>query len=395
MPDHDATLSKIGDLASEAGLRRVTMLAWRDLDDPEAGGSEIHASTVAKTWAEAGVEVTMRTSYAAGHPQVAVRDGYRVIRKAGRYLVFPRAMISQRAGWHGRSDGLVEIWNGMPFFSPVWATGPRIVFLHHHHAEMWDMTLPPRLARIGRLVESRLAPPMYRRTNIVTLSDTAKGELVDEMGLPAERITVVRPGIDPQFSPGGGRAATPLIVAVGRLVPVKRFDLLIDVLAELRGRHPELEAVIVGEGYLREELEAQRHELGADSWIHLPGRVTDDELISLYRQAWVVASTSAREGWGMSMTEASACGTPVVATAISGHGDSVIPGVTGLLAEGRREPFADALEAVLGDPDLRGRLGEGGLQFASELTWDATALGTFEVLARDASERRRSRPSAP
>lgn len=394
MPDHDATLSKIADLAAGAGLRSVTMLAWRDLDDPEAGGSEIHASTVAKTWAEAGLEVTMRTSHAPGHPQVADRDGYRVIRKAGRYLVFPRAVISQRAGWHGPSDALVEIWNGMPFFSPLWAKGPRVVFLHHHHAEMWDMTLPPRLARVGRLVESRLAPPMYRRTSIVTLSETAKRELVEEMRLPSERISVVRPGIAPMFSPGGERARTPLVVAVGRLVPVKRFDLLIDVLARLRGRHPELEAVIVGEGYLREELEAQCRRLGAESWIRLAGRVTDDELVALYRRAWVAASTSAREGWGMSMTEASACGTPVVATAIAGHGDSVISGVTGLLADGRLEPFADALDSVLGDEELRQRLGAGGLQFASELTWDATALGAFDVLAKDARARRRSRAGA-
>lgn len=90
------------------------------------------------------------------------------------------------------------------------------------------------------------------------------------------------------------------------------------------------------------------------------------------------------------MTEASACGTPVVATAIAGHGDSVISGVTGLLVDGRREPFADALHSVLADADLRRRLGAGGLQFASELTWDATALGTFEVLAQDARARRRS-----
>ena len=117
-------VAKLGDLAATAGLRRISMLAWRDLDDPEAGGSEIHAARVAALWGQAGIEVTMRTSYAPGHPQVAWRDGYRVIRKAGRYLVFPRAAFSEMMGWHGASDALVEIWNGMPFFSPVWARKP-------------------------------------------------------------------------------------------------------------------------------------------------------------------------------------------------------------------------------------------------------------------------------
>ena len=79
--------------------------------------------------------------------ELARRDGYRVVRRAGRYAVFPRSVSSEilRAD---RRDGLVEIWNGMPFFSPLWAKGPRVVFLHHVHAEMWQMALPPRLAAL-------------------------------------------------------------------------------------------------------------------------------------------------------------------------------------------------------------------------------------------------------
>src|SRR5712672_2713953 len=174
--DHHLEVAKLGDIAGEAGLERVSILAWRDLDDPEAGGSELHASNIAALWAEAGIEVTMRTSYAAGHPQVTWRDGYRVIRKAGRYLVFPRAAFSEMMGWHGASDGLVEIWNGMPFFSPLWARRPTVTWLHHVHDTMWDMTLPPRLARLGRGIEFRVAPRLYRRTPIVTLSGSSKQE---------------------------------------------------------------------------------------------------------------------------------------------------------------------------------------------------------------------------
>ncbi len=70
-----------------------------------------------------------------------MRDGYRVIRRAGRYLVFPRAALAELTGRHGPSDALLEIWNGMPFFSPLWYRGPRAVMLHHVHAEMWQMVL--------------------------------------------------------------------------------------------------------------------------------------------------------------------------------------------------------------------------------------------------------------
>lgn len=379
--------AKLGDIAAAAGLRRVHFLAWRDLDDPEAGGSELHAHEIARRWAEAGIEVSFRTSFAAGYPQVSFRDGYRVIRKAGRYLVFPRGAFSEMMGWHGDRDGLVEIWNGMPFFSPVWCRGPKITFLHHVHAEMWDMTLPPRLARLGRTIESRLAPPLYRRTRIVTLSESSKQELVEDLGFAPRRVTVVPPGIDPRFSPGGERAPDPLVVAVGRLVPVKRFDLLVDVLATLKDRHPRLRAVILGEGYEREALEAHIRDVGAEGWIELPGRVDDAELVDLYRRAWVLASTSAREGWGMTVTEAAACGTPAVATRIAGHLDAVEDGVTGLLGDTRDE-LAERLDRVLSDQVLRRALSEAALDRASRLTWDATALGALEALALEAKRSR-------
>jgi glycosyltransferase involved in cell wall biosynthesis len=383
----DDVIDKLGDLAARAGLRRISMLAWRDLDDPEAGGSEVHASTVASLWGQAGIEVTMRTSHAPGRAQVAWRDGYRVIRKAGRYLVFPRAAFSESMGWHGARDGLVEIWNGMPFFSPVWAKGPRVTWLHHVHDAMWQMTLPPRLAALGDTIESRVAPPLYRGTAIVTLSESSKRELVDKLGFKANRVHVVPPGIDAHFTPGGEKSPTPLVVSVGRLVPVKRFHLLVDALVEVKARHPALEAVVGGEGYLRDELEAQVREAGAESWLHLPGRIADDELLSLYRRAWMVCSASAHEGWGMTITEAAACRTPAVATRIAGHADAVEHERTGLLVDDPAELGA-AIERVVADGGLRGRLAAAALERSHRFTWGATAYGTLEVLAEDAVRRR-------
>jgi glycosyltransferase involved in cell wall biosynthesis len=382
--DQDDEAAKLGDIAAAAGLRRVHFLAWRDLDDPEAGGSEVHAHEIVRRWARAGIEITFRTSYAPGLAQTSWRDGYRVIRKAGRYQVFPRAVASEVIGWHGERDALVEIWNGMPFFSPVWARGPRMTFLHHVHGEMWDMTLPPNLARLGHTIESRIAPPLYRRTRIVTLSESSKTELVDELGFRAGRVSVIEPGIDARFSVGAVPLdPQPLVVAVGRLVPVKRFHLLIDAAVALKDRHPGLRVVIVGEGYERPELESRIAAHGAESWIELPGRIDDAELIDLYRRAWVLASTSAREGWGMTITEAAACGTPAVVTDIAGHRDALERDVTGILVD-REQPITEALDRVLGDDALRARMSDAAATRAARFTWDATARRALEVLADEA-----------
>ncbi|MEE9417806.1 MAG: glycosyltransferase family 4 protein [Acidimicrobiales bacterium] len=380
-------LVKLGDLAASAGIRRVHMLAWRDLADVEAGGSEIHAATVAKLWAEAGLDVTMRTSWAQGAPTEAQRDGYRVVRRAGRYMVFPRSIVSELSGRLGQRDAVVEIWNGVPFFSPVWARGPRIVFLHHHHDKMWPLTLGPKLARVGSTLETRLAPPFYRNTQIVTLSHSSKAELIEHLGFRENQMTVVPPGIDPRFTPGE-KSPTPLIVAVGRLMTSKRFDLLISLVERLRNAHPDLELVIVGEGYEQDNLEDLLRNLDAEQWVTLAGSVSDDELVDLYRRAWIVASTSIAEGWGMTLTEAAACATPAVATDIAGHRDSVADQESGLLASSD-EQFIKHLSRLLDDDSYRKQLSDGAIQHASRFTWAATARGALEVLVADAHRKGR------
>ena len=174
------------------------------------------------------------------------------------------------------------------------------------------------------------------------------------------------------------------MVAVGRLVPVKRFDALLRALAKVKADQPALQAVIIGEGYERPALEALRKELGATDWISLPGRVDDAELVSWYRRAWVVASSSQREGWGMTLTEAAACGTPAVATAIAGHSDAVLDGESGFLVDDL-EDLSEAIGRVLGDEVLRSRLSKGALARARWFTWDATARRALEALAGEAT----------
>ncbi len=386
-PSPAVVSAKLGDIAAAAGLRRIHMMAWRDLDDVEAGGSEVHASNVARLWAEAGLEVLIRTSYAQGHPSFDRRDGYEVVRKAGRYMVFPRTAVAEIRHRHGRRDGLVEIWNGMPFFSPLWATGPRIVLLHHVHAEMWKMVLPPKLARVGDTVERRVAPLVYRRSRMVTLSPSSKEEMV-ELGFREDRVDVVPPGVEPRFSPGGKAAPHPLVIGVGRLVPVKRWDRLIRAVVTARAAAPGISLTLVGTGPLRNELHQLVAALDATDVVTFAGRLSDDELLALYRRAWVIGASSVREGWNMTLTEAAACGTPAVATRIAGHVDAVSDGTSGLLADDERG-LADHLVAVATAPALRARLRDGAIHHAARFTWQATATGVLTALAEEAAGHRR------
>ena len=141
----------------------------------------------------------------------------------------------------------------------------------------------------------------------------------------------------------------------------------------------------MGEGAERERLEDLVDQLDATEWVRLPGHLSDTELVDLYRRAWVVASASVAEGWGMTITEAAACGTPAVVTDIGGHRDAVVDGVTGVLAPPHR--LGPEIEAVLRDAARRQRLGSAALARASTFTWEATAAGTLAVLADEAHRR--------
>jgi glycosyltransferase involved in cell wall biosynthesis len=304
-------------------------------------------------------------------------------------MVFPRAVWGEATAKYGTYDGLVEIWNGLPFFSPLWDRGPRIVLLHHAHTEMWPMVLAPKWARLGDALERRVAPPVYRRTRIVTLSESSRDELVARLGFRSDRITVAPPGIDERFTPGGSRSATPLAMAVGRLAPVKRFPVALRAAVEVRRRVPDFRLVIVGEGQDRPELESLIDDLGAHDVVTLSGRVSDDDLLDLYRRSWVIVSASAAEGWGMSLTEAGACGTPAVATRIPGHLDAVDDGVTGMLVErDDAGALADAVTRIVTDDGLRARLGAAAVRRSARFTWPNAAIEILRALADEAIRHR-------
>jgi glycosyltransferase involved in cell wall biosynthesis len=370
-------------------IRRVHVVAWRDLDDPDAGGSEVHADHFMRRWAAAGLDVLHRTSAGVGIPATATRHGYRVVRRGSRYSVFPRTVAAEVTRRMGPFDAFVEIWNGVPWFSPVWCRRPNITIVHHVHGPMWDQIMPRPFAGLGRALETRLAPPFYRRTAVVTPSSSTREELL-ELGFRPERVTAVDNGVDPFFERSRAVDPVPTVVAAARLAPVKRFDLLVAAAVAARTRVPELQLRIVGDGPERPRLERLVAEHDAAGWIHLVGHVPREQLRDEYSRAWVVASASLAEGWGLALTEAAGCGTPAVATDIRGHRSSVVDGVTGVLAA--PEELGDRLVTVLTDDALRAGLATAALARARTLTWDRSARGITEVLlaeVRAAAARRR------
>lgn len=378
--DLEVKARNLYDLVSDGLVKRVHIVAWRDLDDKNAGGSELHAHEIASRWANAGLDVTLRTGAVDGRPEEIVRNGYKVVRRSGRYLTFPRTMLSGMAGRSGNWDVLVEIWNGMPFLTPLWSKGPRVVILHHVHQKvLWRSVLPPGLASIGATFEKKIAPKFYRSTKVITPSQSSASEIIDMLKWPEDQVNVVMPGIADRFRPGGKKTEFPSVMALGRLVPPKRYEWLIESFKDVIQQLPNAQLFIAGDGPHREVLEKLILQLKLDKSVKLLGRVSDDEVVRLYRSCWLVASASEREGWGMTLTEAAACGTPAIATKIAGHIDAVVNGMSGILVSSQRE-LKDSIIDVLKNEDLRKRLSIGALRHAARLTWDVAATSAFQVV---------------
>ena len=367
-------------LIDKSGINRVLILQWRDIDDPDAGGSEVHSHNIAEIWAAKGLQVTFRTSAVEKSVKSISRSGYASVRSGGRFGVFLTAPMDVLTRRFGRFDALVEVWNGVPFMTPLLTRGPNMAFLHHQHGPLWDVALPRPLAGFGRFLERKIFPNFYRSTPIVTLSESSRAELSSVLGFRRKNIYVVEPGISHSFCPSIDKSEFPLVVVTGRLSPYKQIDRIINVVKKVRSTIPNIRLEIIGEGPDVGRIRRVIESLSDNSWVSLRGRVSENELIDTYQRAWVATSASLSEGWGMTLTEAARCGTASVASNIPGHVDAVSNGVSGYLFDNDDE-FEKHLVSLLSSRDNATSLGESASEWSSRFTWEKAATESFRVLA--------------
>jgi glycosyltransferase involved in cell wall biosynthesis len=200
--------------------------------------------------------------------------------------------------------------------------------------------------------------------HVVTVSDYNLAHLRETYGPDADRVHRVYNGLDLSDAAWSDPAdRPPLVVAVGRLVEKKGFDVLLDALALLHQRRPEVRAVIAGDGALAGDLRAQRDRLGLQAVVDLPGPLPQTEVRDLLSRAAVFAAPCVvgpdgnRDGLPTVLLEAMAAGAPAVSTDVTGIPEVVRDDETGLLVP-QHDPvrLADALERLVTDRALGSRL---------------------------------------
>lgn len=371
---------------------RVALLNWRDTTHPEGGGSEVYLEHMAAYLVRSGHDVTLVTAQPGDMPAQEMRHGVRVIRRGSKLGVYREARRLLRSGVLGDLDVVVDTQNAIPFLSP-WATDtPVVVLVHHVHREQWPVIYDPVRARLGWWIESRLAPRVYRDSSYIAVSEATRSELVD-LGVDAARIQIVRNGITPSPQPATPRDEHPRILVLGRLVPHKRVEHVLQSAAALRGRYPGLTVAVVGEGWWHDDLRATARRLRVDDIVEFTGRVDEGEKIRQIDRSWVLALPSLKEGWGLVVMEAADRGVPAIAYVDAGGvRESIVAEKTGLLVQGDATSFTGAISRLIEDGALRSQLGEQAQKRSAEFTWGESGRAFEEILqAATQSSRRRRR----
>jgi glycosyltransferase involved in cell wall biosynthesis len=255
-------------------------------------------------------------------------------------------------------------------------------FPHFHH---WKTVSMHRL----------IIPALARRTCLIlTVSESARHDIVHYLRVPPEKVRVVYEGVAPRFqptAPADGPPATevaeryglsfPYVLTVGTLEPRKNHARLIDAFTSLvRQERIPHHLVIVGEqGWKTEHLRVQVEERGDADRIHFLGYVPTRDLPYLYRAASAFAFPSLYEGFGLPVLEALACGTPTLIsndpalTEVAGQGTVVVADPRSV------QDIATGLYNLLSDEALSARLGQSGLERARGFSWDRCAAQTLDL----------------
>lgn len=362
---------------------KVLVVNWLDRENPAAGGAEEHLHRIFGLLAHWGHEVHLLASGWDGAEARSERDGIRIHRTGGRHTFSVAAPAHYRR--HLRSRGfevLVEDLNKVPLFSPWWADEPVVLLVHHLFGRTAFQEASWPVAAATWLLERPLARA-FRGVPTVAVSESTARDLEDR-GFSRDLVEVIPNGVDVERltpEPDGREFEEPSLLYLGRLKRYKRVDLVLRAAARLRGKGVPCRLRVGGEGDHREALERLARDLEMEGSVDFLGFVPEDEKVRLLRRSWVHVLTSPKEGWGIVNLEAAACGTPTVASDSPGLRDSVRDGVTGLLVpHGDVDALAGALARLLGDRELRERMGRAAREFAESLRWEDSARRMEAVL---------------
>lgn len=368
----------------------VLLLNWKDVKHPKVGGAELIVHYFARELVKAGHDVTLFCSAFENCEAETVIDGVKIVRRGSLFTVF----------WHAfryykklaqKPDLVVEHINTIGWMTPLYVPqAQRRAYLNQLAQEVWSYEFPWPFSWIGYVVE-RLQYFLYQTTLFLCYSDSTKSDLIS-YGVPAKNIHQFRLGLDHQrYVTGKKKADHPLFLFVARLVnmkrPVRCFEAFIKVLAT----HPTAELIFVGQGPEQATLQELITTLDVEKNVKLVSNAffvdkkIQDPKVTYMQEAWALLLPSVKEGWGMVVTEAAACGTPAIVSNVSGLRDSVVANKTGLVlsADPSIDELAQAMDKLIENEALRKKLNNEAVKWAANFSWEDSYTSYVQAIGLD------------
>lgn len=356
---------------------KILIYNWKDLRHPEVGGAEIITHELAKRLVKQGHEVTwFCRSFPGGNAEDSY-GGIRIVRRGNLLSTYFHGWRYYRS-LARKPDLVIDMVNTLAWQTPLYARQSKVIaYVNQLAREVFFYQLHWPIAGFAYQLEPLQFAP-YRNVPFVCYANSTKQDLA-KLGIPGRKIAVFTLGLDHGRYAPGKKSPTPLFVTLGRLVKMKRNDLVVKGMASVVKTLPESKLVIIGDGpekpaleRLVSKLKLGEHVTIADQDVWFFGKNFKDQKAKLLQRAWALVIPSVKEGWGMVVTEAAACGTPSIGTAVTGLQDSIKHGKTGLVVSIHPSPaeLAEAMLRIAQDMRLRGRLSRNALAFAKTLDWD-------------------------
>ena len=361
---------------------KILIFNWQDLSNPLAGGAEVHLHEVFSRIAKNGNDVTLFCSmYKCAKPEEVI-NGIKIIRCGNRILFNFLVPIKYFFKFKKQKfDIIIDDVNKIPFYTPCFVREPVVGVIHHLFGKSIFKEINFLMASYVFLAE-KLAIKIYKNLKFIVGSPSTHKELL-RLGFNENKTQLIYYGVDhTKFKKLNiPKSEAPLIGMLGRLKKYKCIDHLIEAFKIVKKEIPNAKLVIVGDGDDKLRLQSIVKKLNLESDVTFTGFVSEEEKTIWLNKIHIAVNSSAKEGWGLTVTEANACGTTTISSNVEGLRDAVIDNETGLLFEfGNINQLAEKIILVLKDENLRNTLENKALTHSRRFDWEIAADKTMKII---------------
>lgn len=353
-----------------------------DIYPNAVGGLPIHAHELSRAQAELGHDVTVFTTRTCSPPNIKVNPNYHIVyfnpvmKIYGNSLLpaLPVALFKYKKKYdiiHAHS----HLFLSTNYCALIRKLGSSPLVVTNHGIR--SQSVPEWINNIYMPTAGRLT---FRSADKVLCYTKEEKSLLEKMGVKGENIAVIHNGINADlFVPSNEDIDKKYVLWIGRFVPGKGVEYLVDAFAQVKKVRPDLKLVMIGNGPLRSQIEYKIRSLGVNDSVSIRNNVINNELPKIYRKAQVFVLPSIEEGLPRTILEAMACRVPIVCTRLPQLVDIVKD--AGILVPVRdSEALAEAILRVITNGELSDKLGISGRNIVtSNYSWQSTVKKTLEI----------------